>query len=145
MIREVKYEDLDQVLELYLDLHEVSIPGKDDHLMATWDKIINDPDHHLIVAEVNGELVSSCGCVVVPNLTRGVRPYALVENVVTKEKHRGRGYAGKCLAYAKEIAIANNCYKMMLLSGSKEPSTIRFYESAGFNTVDKTAFYQRLP
>jgi len=145
MVREARLEDLDSLLELYLDLHETSIPDKDGHLKATWERIIGDTNHHLIVVDIDGEIVSSCVCVIIPNLTRGVRPYALVENVVTKEHYRGRGYAGKCLACAKEIAIDNNCYKMMLLSGSKDPSTIRFYENAGYNTVDKTAFFQRLP
>ena len=35
MIREVRFEDLDAMLELYLDLHEVSVPEKDEHLMST--------------------------------------------------------------------------------------------------------------
>ena len=144
MIREVRFEDLDAMLELYLDLHEVSVPEKDEHLMKTWDTILNDPNHHLIVMEVGGEIVSACGCVVIPNLTRNVRPYALIENVVTKEKHRGRGYARKCLDYAKEIAVADNCYKIMLMTGSKEPSTMRFYESAGYNSLDKTGYIQWL-
>ena len=83
-------------------------------------------------------------CVIIPNLTRGVRPYAFIENVVTHEDYRCRGLASECLDYAKQIAIANNCYKMMLLTGSKRPSTWNFYEKAGYNHNDKTAFYQKL-
>ena len=37
-----------------------------------------------------------------------------------------------------------NCYKMMLLTGSKEESTKRFYENAGYNSSDKTAFIRWL-
>ena len=37
-----------------------------------------------------------------------------------------------------------NCYKMMLLTGSKEERTLRFYENAGYNSSDKTAFIQWL-
>ena len=37
-----------------------------------------------------------------------------------------------------------NCYKMMLLTGSKDPNTLRFYEMAGYNSNDKTAFIQKL-
>ena len=68
--------------------------------------------------------------------------YAFVENVVTHADHRGKGYAGECLAYAKQIAEQENCYKMMLLTGSKKPETLHFYEKAGYNSSDKTAFIQ---
>ena len=144
MIREAAREDLDQILELYLYLHETEVPEKDEHMLKTWEKIISDPDHHLIVLEVDGRIVSSCVCVIIPNLTRYARPYAFIENVVTHEKWRGRGFASQCLAYAKELAIRENCYKMMLLTGSKDPATHRFYEFAGYNGSDKTAYIQWL-
>ena len=114
------------------------------HLDATWDQIINDCNHHLIVNEVDGRIVSSCVCVIIPNLTRDIRPYAFVENVVTHVDYRGKGYAGECLDYAKRIAMRENCYKMMLLTGSKDPETFHFYEKAGYNSSDKTAFIQWL-
>ena len=134
--------DLDALLELYLFLHEEDIPAKDEHLKNTWEQIIGDPNHHLIVNEIDGKIVSSCVCVIIPNLTRNVRPYAFVENVVTHADYRCKGYAGECLAYAKKIAERENCYKMMLLTGSKRPSTLQFYEKQGYNSSDKTAFIQ---
>ena len=142
MVREARKEDLDALLKLYLFLHEDSIPELNVHLEKTWNQIIEDPNHHLIVNEVDGQIVSSCVCVIIPNLTRNVRPYAFVENVVTHPDHRGKGYAGECLAYAKQIAEQENCYKMMLLTGSKKPETLHFYEKAGYNSSDKTAFIQ---
>lgn len=142
MIREAKKEDLSQILELYLYLHEKEIPEKNEHLNNTWKQIIDDKNHHLIVCEIDGKIVSSCVCVIIANLTRNVRPYAFVENVVTRTDYRGRGYATACLNFAKEIAHKNNCYKMMLLTGSKEESTLNFYKHAGYNCTDKTAFIQ---
>lgn len=144
MVREIKKNELHKLLELYLYLHEDSIPEEDDNLKATWEAIINDKNHHIIVNEVDGILVSSCVCVIIPNLSRNVRPYAFVENVVTHENYRGKGYATECLNYAKEISIKENCYKMMLLTGSKKESTLKFYENAGYNSADKTAFIQWL-
>ena len=73
-----------------------------------------------------------------------IRPYAVIENVVTRFDYRGRGYATECLNHAKEIAARENCYKMMLLTGSKEETTLRFYNNAGYNSTDKTAFIQWL-
>ena len=96
----------------------------------------------MIVAEENGEIVSSCVCGIIPNLTHNQQPYAFIENVITDERFRKRGLATQCLNFAKEIALKENCYKMMLLTGSKEISTLDFYRKAGYNSDDKTAFIQ---
>ena len=144
MVREARKEDLDSMLDLYLFLHEESIPEMNEHLEKTWNQIIEDPNHHLIVNEIDGKIISSCVCVIIPNLTRNVRPYAFVENVVTHADYRGRGLARECLNYAKIISEQENCYKMMLLTGSKKSETLRFYENSGYNSSDKTAFIQWL-
>lgn len=93
------------------------------------ENIINDINHNLIVCEVDNKIVASCVCLIIPNLTRNVRFYAFVENVVTHGDYRKKGYATACLNYAKQIAKENNCYKMMLLTGSKEESTLSFYRN----------------
>ena len=98
----------------------------------------------IIVKELDGKLVSSCVCVIIPNLTRGVRSYAFIENVVTHRDYRKRGFALECLDYAKRIALEEHCYKMMLLTGSKQEETLHFYRQAGYNSTDKTAFIQWL-
>ena len=144
MVREAVKEDLDELLNLYLFLHEKNIPENSEHLENTWKTIIEDINHHIVVKEINGKIVSSCVCVIVPNLTRNIRPYALIENVVTNDEYRGKGYATECLNYAKKIAIKNNCYKMMLLTGTKNENTVAFYKSAGYNSDDKIAFIQWL-
>ena len=142
MIREANRDDLKSLLELYLFLHENSIPEDTQNLRDTWTKILEDENYHLILNEIEGEIVSSCVCVIIPNLTRNVCPYALIENVVTHEKYRKKGYARECLNYAKALAEKNGCYKIMLMSGSKNEDTLRFYENAGYNSKDKKAFIQ---
>ncbi|NBI91164.1 GNAT family N-acetyltransferase [Lachnospiraceae bacterium] len=141
-IREANKDDLTEILQLYLYLHEESVPEDTEHLRNTWENITNDANHHLIVCEADGKIVASCVCVIIPNLTRNVRPYAFVENVVTHGEYRKRGYASDCLNFAKKIAEENNCYKMMLLTGSKDESILNFYRNAGYNSSDKTAFIQ---
>ena len=130
MVREIYENELSKLLNLYLCLHEKSVPEMTEHLKTTWETIIKDKNHHIIVNEADNKIVSSCVCV--------------IENVVTRKDCRGRGYAAECLNYAKEIAKMENCYKMMLLTGSKEESILKFYRSAGYNSSDKTAFIQWL-
>ncbi len=142
MIREIKENELGELLNLYLYLHEKSVPEMTEHLKNTWDTIINDYNYHIIVKEVDEKIVASCVCVIIPNLTHSIRPYALIENVVTHRDYRGKGYATECLNFAKVLAKKENCYKIMLLTSSKEQSTLNFYRKAGYNSSDKTAFIQ---
>lgn len=144
MIREVTEQDYDGLMQLYTQLHDNPLPQPDGRARQVWQQILADPAHHIVVAEEDGRIVSSCVCVIVPNLTHGQRPYALVENVVTDAAYHKQGLATDCLAYAKALAIAENCYKIMLLTGSKQESTLHFYEQAGYNQHDKTAFIQWL-
>ena len=144
MIREITENDLDNLLKLYQQLHSNPFPVKDENVCQVWQQILCDKHHHIIVAEAGGRVVSSCVCVIIPNLTRGQRPYALIENVITHEKYRRKGLATACLQFAKEIARQENCYKIMLLTGAKEEGPFRFYEQAGYNQKDKTAFIQWL-
>lgn len=144
MVREIKINELNELLELYTHLHELGVPEQSENLAKTWNTICNDENHHIIVCEVDGKIVSSCVCVIIPNLTRNIRPYAFIENVVTHANYRGKGYATDCLNFAKEIAQKADCYKMMLLTGSKNDKTLNFYKNAGYNSEDKTAFIQWL-
>ena len=144
IIREIRENELGDLLELYTHLHELGVPENSARLRDTWAAICSDENHHIIVCEVDGRLVSSCVCVIVPNLTRNIRPYAFIENVVTRAEYRGRGYATACLDRARALAVKADCYKMMLLTGSKSESTLNFYQRAGYNSTDKTAFIQWL-
>lgn len=139
IIREINIGDYDGLMALYLHLHETETPPFDT-AKSVWEKILADENYHIIVAVEDDVIVSSCTVVIVPNLTRGVRPYARVENVVTHADYRGRGLATACLDRAKELAAAAGCYNIALLTGSKEESTLKFYENAGYKRGEKTGF-----
>lgn len=142
MIREIQHSDFKGLMELYMQLHDNPMPESTPAILELWNRIVEDKDHHIIVAEVDGRIVSSYVCVIIPNLTHNQQPYAFVENVITDEKYRKQGLATECLNFAKRIAEKENCYKLMLLTGSKKESTLNFYRKAGYNSEDKTAFIQ---
>lgn len=142
MIREITSDDFTGLMTLYMQLHNNDMPEKTNDIQKLWKQILDDKAHHIIVAEENGQILSSCVCVIIPNLTHNQQPYAFIENVITDKEHRGKGLATQCLNYAKNIALKENCYKLMLLTGSKKDSTLNFYRHAGYNSEDKTAFIQ---
>ena len=65
------------------------------------------------------------------------------ENVVVDEDRRGTGLGKKIMAATLEQAWAAGCYKAMLMTGSKRPSTHAFYRSCGFDPDAKTAYLAR--
>lgn len=136
--------DLSGLLSLYTQLRGDPIPEFNERLFSVWESILTSKYHYIIAGKIDNEIISSCTLIIIPNLTHGQRPYALIENVITAESHRNRGYATQLLNYAREIAKDNGCYKIMLLTGSKKESTLDFYKNAGYNSQDKTGFIQWL-
>lgn len=143
--RLIKYEELDELLHLYRQLHpDDPDVYENNELKDIWDSIYNNPNLYYIVVEVEGKIVSSCNMSITKNLTRNLRPYGLIENVVTDFNYRKKGHATKALNMAVNIAEDNNCYKVMLLTGSKKEETLKFYEQAGFFRGIKTGFIKNL-
>ena len=66
MVREIYENELSKLLNLYLCLHEKSVPEMTEHLKTTWETIIKDKNHHIIVNEADNKIVSSCVCVIIP-------------------------------------------------------------------------------
>lgn len=139
-IRRIQEDELPELLELYRQLNpEDPILSVTADLKKIWQDILADPDQMILCITENNRLVSVCTLVMLKNLTRGARPFALIENVVTHSDYRKRGYGKKLLLYAVELARTNNCFKVMLMSGRDE-STLLFYEHIGFDRTKKTAF-----
>ena len=86
-IREVLKSDLDGLMELYLHLHEKEKLRETPELVSLWEEILADENYHILVVEADGKIVSSVTLVVVKNLTRGMRPYALIENAKQHPAH----------------------------------------------------------
>ncbi len=63
----------------------------------------------------------------------------MIENVVTHAAHRRLGLGRAVLHAALGAASGAGCYKVMLATGSRQESTLRFYEAAGFRRGSKTA------
>lgn len=142
MIRKVEKEDLDAVMELYQHLNKNGQVKPDlGEIEKVWDEILtNDKYFNLFVNVYEDRVVASAILTLVPNLSRGCRPYGLVENVVTHSDFRGKGFGSEVLQYCLEYAWENDCYKVMLLTGSKRLETIGFYEKNGFQSDLKTGF-----
>jgi GNAT superfamily N-acetyltransferase len=141
-IRAALPSDLEGLAALYPHLNPSDEPISRDLATARLDAINQIPDSTVLLGLLHDELVASCTLIVIPNLTNGGKPYGLIENVVTHAGYRGRGYGTSILHAAAKAAWDAGCYKVMLMTGSKQPSTLKFYENAGFEQT-KTGFQMR--
>jgi len=123
MIRKAKVTDAEDLKVLYFE-YLTKYPPKEEQDMTQWEELLSrlekDDHMYLLVAEEDGKAVSSVEMVIIESLTHNVRPFAVIENVVTHGDYRNRGYASALLQRASEIAKEKNCYKVLLETGSNE-------------------------
>ncbi len=142
-IRAATPADLPALLTLYHHLHPHEAPPDLASARISFDRLTALPGSAIFLALTNGTPIASVTLAILPNLTRGGAPFGLVENVVTHADHRGQGIATRLLHHATATARALGCYKIMLMTGSRRPSTLAFYKNAGFEQT-KTGFQIRL-
>ncbi|MBQ8401664.1 MAG: GNAT family N-acetyltransferase [Clostridia bacterium] len=146
-IRRATPDDAESLLDLYFR-HLTKYPPTEEQDITKWramlKKFAADPLYHVLVGEADGRVVSSVTLIIIENLTHNQRPYALIENVVTHCEFRGQHFATALMEKASSIAADAGCYKIMLFTGSRKDSTLRFYENCGFSREGKTGFLKRL-
>lgn len=147
IIRKAKGTDANDLKVLYFD-HLTHFPPKEEQDMNLWGKLLDkfekDENMHLLVIEKDGKCVSSVQMAIIESLTHNVRPFAVIENVVTHASYRNRGYASALLEKATEIAKERGCYKVFLETGSNKESTLNFYKNNGFALDEKHSCLKRL-
>jgi len=143
IIRTATSSDCEGIAALYRQLNPDDPPIDKSRFVATLERISNDSGLELIVAEYSGSLVATCYLNIIPNLSRGGAPYAIIENVVTDQAHRRKGYGKAVVSFALERAWCGGCYKVVLTTSSHREATHAFYCSCGFSAGEKFAFVAR--
>lgn len=143
--RELNKNDLPSLLDLYVQLNDENDAFDLQMARKIWEtEIEGNKNIHYFGAVENGRVLSTCYCVIIPNLTRGGRSICFVENVVTHKDYRKQGLGRKVIEMAVETASRNNCFKVILQSGSGRKEAHKFYEGLGFASDTKKAFDMRL-
>ncbi len=141
-IRPAVIRDLQNLITLYQHLSPTDPVLAPDVAIERFSAILAQPGMTIFIGVAGEIAAATVTLIIVPNLTRNGASYALIENVVTHADHRKQGYAGKVIQHAIAEAWKAGCYKIMLLTGSRNPATLRFYESCGF-VQDKTGYQIR--
>jgi GNAT superfamily N-acetyltransferase len=143
-VRPAVAADLEGLIILYQHLNSTDRILAHDVAEERFSAILAQPGMTVFIGFAGEIAAATVTLVVIPNLTRNGASHALIENVVTHAEYRKQGYAGKVIQHAIARAWKAGCYKVMLLTGSKDPATLRFYENCGF-VQDKTGYQIRRP
>ncbi|MCJ8140685.1 GNAT family N-acetyltransferase [Falsirhodobacter halotolerans] len=137
-------EDAEALIALYRHLVAEAAEADAATTRANLAALAQIPGSGVLVKRAGDRIVASVTLAVIPNLTRGGRPFGVIENVVTHADHRRQGHGAAVLRAAIDAAWAARCYKILLATGSTEVAAHRFYESMGFDR-GKTAYRLRAP
>jgi len=142
LIRDAAVEDLPRVVELLQQMslgkrrEDAGLPLPDAYY-AAFEEIKADPRQRLLVIVHGRRVVGTASFIILPNLSYGGRPHALIENVVVDETERGKGLGERLVRYCLDQARAAGCTRLSLTTDARRLDAHRFYERLGFQHSHK--------
>ncbi|MGD8405419.1 MAG: GNAT family N-acetyltransferase [Anaerolineales bacterium] len=99
---------------------------------AAFEAITADPNHELIAAEMDGDVIGTLHLMYLPSISYQGRMRAQVESVRVESRLRGQGIGAEMMQWALERARGRGCHLMQLTSHKSREDAHRFYERLGF-------------
>ena len=91
-----------------------------------------NPNHELIVAEAEGEVIGTLHLMFLPSISYQGGMRAQVESVRVAGSLRGQGIGAEMMTWTLERARQRGCHLMQLTSHKSREDAHRFYERLGF-------------
>jgi ribosomal protein S18 acetylase RimI-like enzyme len=138
LVRQASARDVHDLLHLYRQLagdRVSALPADVGAAKALLAAIVEQPGRQLLVAEVDRQVLGTADVLIVPNLTHGGAPWAIIENVVVDSACRRRGVGTALIDEIARRCSDARCYKMQLLSNKQRTQAHDFYRSVGFEAV----------
>ena len=118
VVRDAAEADLPRILALYEQLSAGSSRGGrpldplGEGQRKVLAKIQASPDYHLLVAEVDSQVVGTATLYLLPDLDLGGAVWGVVEHVVVDEQLRGRRYGEALMREIMRRAQTAGCQKI---------------------------------
>lgn len=135
LFRRARRDDLPRILELFghLQPQRAWREEQDDDAARLFAAMVDDPARHLLLAEVDGTVAGMLDVIIISNLSRDLSPWATFENLAVDPAFRRRGIARGLMLHARDVAVANGCYKAQFVSGMGRRDAHRIYDAIGFD------------
>lgn len=149
VLRTVGTTDVDQLVELYDQLHPTHAPIDRNAARHHWSTVQQHDGHHIHgvfdTAGYKHHLVATCTMQLIPGLTNLRRPFAVLENLVVRDSYRQQGIGSLLISHVLDQAWQHNCYKVLLTTGTDNIAAQQLYETCGFDGTTKQAYIARPP
>lgn len=104
----------------------------DPRYRQAFDEMAADPNHRLIVAEKDGEVIGTMQISFMPGLPKFGLKRGILENVHIRADQRGTGHGSTMVRWASEQCRAAGCGVVQLTSNKVRLDAHRFYRTLGF-------------
>ena len=125
MVRLLADDELGSMRERYED------PLPEPYYSA-YELINKDPNHELIVAELNGEVIGTLHLMFLPSISFQGGLRAQVESVRVDTRHQNQGIGSQMMKWAIERAKDRKAHIVQLTTHRSRADAHRFYERLGF-------------
>lgn len=129
-ISEARLEDLNDLLDLYRQLHLEDPPIEHERAENVWNQILATDHRTVLLAHLGPLLVGSVEYSIWQNLTRSARPYILIENMIVDRNHRRLAIGSSLMTEVNRRCSKIQPYKFQLAVALDGPTA--FYESCGY-------------
>jgi len=137
IFRLARREDLPAIVSMLADdelgrqreRYENPLP---DPYFKAFEQIDNDPNHELIVAELDGEVAGTLHLMFLPSISFQGGLRAQVESVRVAGKYRGQGIGSKMMMWSIQRAQEKGAHLVQLTTHRSRDDAHRFYEKLGF-------------
>ena len=102
---------------------------------SAFQAIAADPNHQLLVAEVEGRMAGFLQLSFLPHLTYQGGTRAQIEGVRVAEAFRSQGVGEALFHEAMRRARERGCHLVQLTTDLRRPDALRFYERLGFQAT----------
>src|SRR5215510_2147941 len=109
--------------------HEEPLP---ETYYSAYDEINKDPNHELIIAELNGEVIGTLHLMFLPSISFQGGLRAQVESVRVDKNYQGKGIGSDMMRWTIERAKARGTHVVQLTTHKSRADAHRFYERLGF-------------
>ncbi|HAV77007.1 MAG TPA: GNAT family N-acetyltransferase [Anaerolineae bacterium] len=135
--RLARHDDLPSIVRLLADdelgsqreRYEDPLP---DSYFNAFEQIDIDPNHELIVAEIDGEVIGTLHLTFLPSISFQGGMRAQIESVRVDRKYQSQGIGGKMMKWTIERAKARDAHLVQLTTHHSREDSHRFYQRLGF-------------